>query len=232
MEKKTNWLFAAALIIAAFVLGWALKMPVSALKQYDRTVTVRGLATREVKADYAIAPFAYSLLGNDLQDLYRDVQQKNKVVINYLKASGITDDEITVSAPSFEDRRTYDNNSGYIYQMTSVITVGTTKVDNIIELKMHQGTLMEQGVAMAADNWQYSATYSFQGLNDIKPAMIEEATKNAREAAQKFAADSDSKVGKIKSATQGQFSIEDRDSNTPYIKNVRVVTYVDYYLKD
>lgn len=232
MEKKTNWLFAAALIIAAFVLGWALKMPVSALKQYDRTVTVRGLATREVKADYAIAPFAYSLLGNDLQDLYRDVQQKNKVVINYLKASGITDDEITVSAPSFEDRRTYDNNSGYIYQMTSVITVGTTEVDNIIELKMHQGTLMEQGVAMAADNWQYSATYSFQGLNDIKPAMIEEATKNAREAAQKFAADSDSKVGKIKSATQGQFSIEDRDSNTPYIKNVRVVTYVDYYLKD
>lgn len=232
MEKKSNGLLAAALIIAAFVLGWSLKMPVSALKQYDRTVTVRGLATREVKADYVIAPFAFSLLGNDLQDLYLDVQQKNAIVINYLKAAGITDAEITVASPSFEDRRSYDNNGGYVYQMTSVITVGTTKVDDIINLKMHQGTLMEQGVAMAADNWQYSATYSFKGLNEIKPAMIEEATKNAREAAQKFAADSDSKVGKIKSATQGQFSIEDRDSNTPYIKNVRVVTYVDYYLKD
>lgn len=232
MEKKTNWLPAAALIIAAFVLGLSLKMPVSTFKKYDRTVSVRGLATREVKADYAIAPFAYSLLGNDLQELYREVQQKNRAVINYLKASGITDQEITVAAPSFEDRRTYGNNGGYVYQMTSVITVGTTKVDNIIELKMHQGTLMEKGVPMAADNWQYSATYSFKGLNDIKPAMIEEATKNAREAAQKFAADSDSRLGKIKNATQGLFSIEDRDSNTPYIKNVRVVTYVDYYLKD
>ena len=232
MEKKNNGLLAAALIIAAFVLGWALKMPVSALKQYDRTVAVRGLATREVKADYAIAPFAFSLLGNDLQDLYREVQQKNKIVIAYLKAAGITDDEITVGSPSFEDRRTWDNNSGYIYQMSSVVTVGTTKVDNVIDLKMRQGELMEKGVAMSADNWQHAATYSFKGLNDIKPAMIEEATKSARGAAQKFADDSDSKLGKIKSATQGQFSISDRDSNTPYIKDVRVVTYVDFYLKD
>lgn len=233
MEKKSSWLVAVALIISAFVLGWALKMPVSAMRQYDRTVSVRGLATKEVKADYAIAPFAYSILGNDLQELYRSVQQKNKIVIEYLKSAGITDDEITVASPSFNDRRSWENNSGYIYEMTSVITVGTKKVDSIIELRMNQGKLMEKGVAMATDSdWSYRTTYSFRGLNDIKPGMIEEATKNAREAAQKFAADSDSKLGKIKSATQGQFSIEDRDSNTPYIKNVRVVTYVDFYLKD
>ena len=62
--------------------------------------------------------------------------------------------------------------------------------------------------------------------------MIEEATKNAREAAEKFAQDSDSKLGKIKKASQGQFSISDRDSNTPYIKSVRVVSSVDYLLDD
>ena len=74
--------------------------------------------------------------------------------------------------------------------------------------------------------------FSYNGLNDIKPEMIEEATANAREAAQKFAKDSDSRLGKIKTATQGQFTITDRDSNTPYIKNVRVVTNVVYYLND
>lgn len=233
MKKTTSWVLAAALIIAAFVLGWALKMPVGALKQYDRTVSVRGLATKEVKADYAIAPFGYSILGNDLPAMYRQIQESNDAVIRFLKQAGIEESEISVSAPEVNDRRTWDYTSrnGYDYQMTSVITVGTPKVDAIIALQQQQGTLMEQGIAMLS-GWEYRPTYSFNGLNDIKPAMIEDATKNAREAAQKFAADSESKLGKIKSAQQGQFSIEDRDSNTPYIKNVRVVTYVDFYLKD
>ena len=80
--------------------------------------------------------------------------------------------------------------------------------------------------------WDHQTEYSFNGLNDIKPAMIEEATVNAREAAEKFAKDSNSKLGKIRQASQGQFSISDRDINTPYIKNVRVVTNVVYYLND
>lgn len=62
--------------------------------------------------------------------------------------------------------------------------------------------------------------------------MIEEATKNARASAEKFAQDSGSSLGKIRRANQGQFSITDRDSNTPYIKSVRVVTTVEYFLKD
>ena len=75
-------------------------------------------------------------------------------------------------------------------------------------------------------------TYDFTGLNEIKPAMVEEATKNARATAEKFAADSGSEIGKIKSASQGQFSIENRDPNTPYIKNVRVVITMQYQLED
>ena len=231
MKKSTNWLLAAALVIAAFVLGWALKMPVNELKQYDRTVSVRGLATKEVKADYAIAPFAYSLLGNDIQSLYQDVKRKNEVYIDFIKSYGINADEISVSTPDFTDRRTWDNRSGYDFQVTSVITVGTQNVDAITRILAEQSRLMEKNI-VPLTGWEYRPSYSFRGLNDIKPAMIEEATKNAREAAQKFAADSNSKLGKIKNATQGQFSIEDRDSNTPYIKNVRVVTYVDFYLKD
>ena len=62
--------------------------------------------------------------------------------------------------------------------------------------------------------------------------MIEEATISAREAALKFAKDSQSTLGKIKKATQGQFSITNRDENTPHIKNVRVVSTIEYYLED
>ena len=231
MNKTTNWLLAAALIIAAFVLGWAFKMPVSALKQYDRTVSVRGLATKEVKADYAIAPFAYSLLGNDMQSLYQEIKRKNEIFIDFIKSYGIPSEEISVSTPQFTDRRTWDNNSGYAFQVTSVITVGTKNVDAVIRMMTEQSRLMEKNI-VPLTGWEYRPTYSFRGLNDIKPEMIEEATKNAREAAMKFAADSDSKLGKIKNATQGQFSIDDRDENTPFVKKVRVVTNVQYFLED
>ena len=95
-----------------------------------------------------------------------------------------------------------------------------------------QGELLTQGVAVSATDYQNQITYDYTDLNKIKPKMIEEATKNAREAADKFAKDSESHLGKIKDASQGQFSIEDRDANTPFIKEVRVVSTIDYYLKD
>ena len=100
------------------------------------------------------------------------------------------------------------------------------------ELISRQAELLKQGIAITAGDYNYRTIYEYTDLNTIKPEMIAEATQNAREAADKFAADSQSELGQIKSATQGQFSIEDRDPYTPYIKNVRVVTYVNYYLED
>ena len=87
-------------------------------------------------------------------------------------------------------------------------------------------------MAIAASDYENKVTYEFTDLNSIKPEMIANATKAAREAGNQFAEDSNSKLGKIKTATQGQFSIVDRDSNTPYIKNVRVVSNVEFYLED
>ena len=80
-------------------------------------------------------------------------------------------------------------------------------------------------------DYRFNVSYEFTGLNEVKPEMIEEATRNARAAAEKFAKDSDSRLGKIRNASQGQFSIANRDENTPYIKTVRVVTTINYYLK-
>lgn len=217
------------LIVGAILLGNAIK----ASRADDRIVSVKGLCEREVKADRVICPFAYKEGGNNLQQLYNTIEQKNGVIIDFLKDAGLEEQEITVAAPKLVDTRTEWSGSQnqYNYIITSVVTVCTDKVDKIVQLQSRQGELLQKGIA-TTNNWEYQTVYSFTGLNEIKPAMIEIATKNARETAEKFAEDSNSELGKIKRATQGQFTITDRDSNTPYMKNVRVVTSVDYYLKD
>ena len=109
------------------------------------------------------------------------------------------------------------------------MSVATSDVDKVLSAMSNQAELIQQGILFQQS---YRTQFSFNGLNEIKPAMIEEATKNARAAAQKFAEDSGSKIGQIRRASQGQFTISDRDSNTPSIKRVRIVTTVEYYLKD
>lgn len=236
MERKEHckngilgYCLLVGLIVSALLLGNAIK----ASRADDRIVSVKGLCEREVKADNVICPFAYKEGGDDLQQLYRIIEQKNAIIINFLKSAGISEGEISVAAPKVVDTRTEWSGSQnrYAYIVTSVVTVCTDKVDEIIRLQSQQGELLQQGIATTS-GWEYPTVYTFTKLNEIKPAMIETATKNARETAEKFAADSESRLGKIKRATQGQFTITDRDSNTPYMKNVRVVTSVDFYLKD
>ena len=118
------------------------------------------------------------------------------------------------------------------YSITSVVTVSSDQVDKVRGLILRQGDLLSMGIPVQAQDYSNSISYDFTGLNDIKPEMIAEATRNAREAAKKFSDDSDSELGKIKSARQGQFTIEDRDAYTPYIKTVRVVTSLTYFLED
>ena len=103
-------------------------------------------------------------------------------------------------------------------------------MDLVLNLMSRQSDLLKKGVVTGGNSWENPVEFKYEGLNDIKPQMIEEATMNAREAAEKFAKDSQSRLGKIKTANQGTFTIENRDSNTPYIKRVRVVTSVTYYL--
>ena len=199
------------MIVASIILGVSVILAVSNFKSYDRTVTVKGLCEMEVKADKVIYPLAFKVAGNNLD---------------------FTDEEITVSLPQVSDR----DAEGYTqrsmrYIITSVITVYSTKVDKSLEMREDLAGLHKKGITLIADSWSYQPSYMFEGLNSVKPGMIEEATSNAREAAQKFADDSGSRLGKIRTASQGQFSISDRDANTPYIKKVRVVTSVVYYLK-
>ena len=223
------------IMVGLVVLGLMVPRAVEKYRSYDRTVNVKGLCEMEVKADKVIWPIIYKVMSNDLQSIYTQTDSGNAVIVEFLKAGGISPDEITVSVPQISDKLaneygSYDRTFRYI--ATNVVTVYTSDVDKVLALMSQQSDLLKKGIVTEANSWENPVEFKYEGLNDIKPAMIEEATKNAREAAQKFAKDSDSKLGKIKTANQGTFTIENRDSNTPYIKKVRVVTSVTYYLKN
>ncbi len=226
---------AAILALGIFLGGVAIKKGLDNFADRDRKVTVKGLAEMEVPADKVTWPLLYKELGNDLPTLYEQIKTTNGTIVAFLRKNGIKDDEITVNAPEIIDMQAdrYNNNpQPYRYNVTSVITVTSNQVALVSKLIKEQSELLKQGIAIISGDYRSNVQYEYTSLNKIKPQMIEEATKNARESAAKFAKDSESKLGSIKRANQGQFSIEDRDANTPYIKKVRVVSTIDYSLDD
>lgn len=231
-----NWRIEAVILaIGMLLLGVFIKNGFSEFAQKDRSVNVKGLAEMEVPADKVTWPLVYKSLGNDLSVLYDDIKRSNQTILGFLKEKGIEEAEISVNAPEIIDQKAerYSNNdSPYRYNVTSVITVTSIKVDLVRKLISEQGELLKRGIAITGGDYRYNVSFEYTSLNKIKPGMIEEATRNAREAAEKFAKDSESELGKIRHASQGQFSISDRDANTPYIKKVRVVTTIEYSLED
>lgn len=230
-------LFSGLFIMAGLVvLGMMIPRAVEKYRSYDRVVNVKGLCEREVKADKVIWPVVYKVMANDVQSIYDQTDTYNGQIISFLEAGGIKAGEITVAVPQISDKLANeygDNNRAFRYIAKNVITVCTSDVDAVLALMSKQSELLKKGIVTGGSNeWENPVEFKYEGLNEIKPSMIEEATVNAREAAEKFAKDSDSRLGKIKTASQGTFTIENRDSNTPYIKKVRVVTSVTYYLKN
>lgn len=204
-------------------------------RQLDRSVTVKGLAEQEHPANIAIWPIRYVRPGNNLQELVAALEADAGRVEKFLLSYGFDASELTINPPDIVDKQAnnYGNDeSRFRYSATGLVTVYTTKVDTVRDAKSLLIDLGKQGVTVSSNEYQSRAEYIFTGLNDVKPGMVEQATRNARAVAEKFAADSASTLGKIKSARQGQFSISDRDSNTPHIKKVRIVSTLEYYLAD
>lgn len=226
---------AIILAVAILCLGVFFYRAQIDVKDRDRVVFVRGLAEREVSADFVIWPIVYKEVGNDLAELSATLQSKSQILEKFLLENGVKKEDITYSTPAIVDADGELYSGGkhaYRYVATVVATVATNDVALVRKVMEKQSELLKHGIAFSGSDYQYRTVYSFNGLNEIKPAMIDEATRNARTAAEKFAKDSDSKLGKIKTATQGVFSIENRDENTPHIKKVRVVTNVQYFLED
>lgn len=230
MNYLRNIVFPLILAVGMLALGLCIRSGFSSLSTKNRFVDVRGLAERTVKANQVTWPVQYTITGDDLPALYQQCTDKNKIVLDFLTSNGIPASEISVNPPNIDDisANAWNDKARFKYSLTSTMTVHTTQVDKVRELLNRQGELLNQGIAFA----NLSINYTYTDLNKIKPEMIVEATKNAREAAEQFAKDSESVLGKIKTATQGYFSIEDSDPSTPYVKNIRVVTNVTYYLED
>ncbi len=232
---KDKLLSATILAVGIIVMGLCLKAGMDNFTEKDRKVTVKGLAEKEVKADKVTWPIVSKELGNDLPKLYDRIADKQLTIKRFLIANGISENEITINAPQVVDLSAdqyNENRREYRYNVTLVITVTSNHVDRVRGIIARQGELLKQGVAIVSGEYNNQVTYSLESFKTMKPTMMTEAIENAEKTASQFAKNSKSTLNKIVSADQGQFSIDDRDANTPWIKRVRVVTTVTYSLKD
>lgn len=233
---KNNRIYEAAIMaIAIVVLGLCIKWGIDDFANKDRKVTVKGLAEKEVEADKVTWPILSKEMGNNLPELYNLIAVKQAKIKKFLVDAGIKETDISVNASKVIDMNAdqYSNNTRpYRYIITSIITVTSGNVKLVRSIIARQGELLKQGIAIVGGDYENPTVYEYVSFTSMKPKMMEEAISNAEKTAQQFAENSHSKLNKIVSADQGQFSIEDRDQNTPWIKKVRVVTTVTYSLKD
>ncbi len=234
--KDLDWLKVVVLGLAVVLAGYFIGNMHKTGKQYDRYVQVKGLSEREVKADLAVWPINIVLTGNDLATLKGQLEKQNEDVYQFFVKQGFEPDEITRGMVNITDANAnqYNNaqNNRFRYVAQSDFTVRTREIEKLQKALEASLELMSKGIVLGSKNQWRPIEYVFTGLNELKPPMIEEATKNAREVAEKFARDSNSEVGEIRIARQGLFSINDRDQNTPQIKIVRVVSTFDFQLKN
>lgn len=225
-----------SLVLGLSSLGYLLGSFAVTVKEYERTVTVKGLAEQEHVADIVIWPIQYTAADNDLGALYATIDSNNTSIREFLESNGLPASAVTMAPPAITDRLAQSYGDGsraeFRYTATQALTVYSPDIELVRSLMSSLSDLGREGIVFSGAEYHLQPEYLFTRLNDIKPAMIEEATREARAAAVKFADDSNSELGKIRNASQGQFSISDRDRNNPHIKNVRVVVSVEYYLSD
>jgi len=234
-NNKVNVIGIAALALAVFASGFAISKGISSPKSFQRTVTVRGLSERECEADMAVWPVTFTVSGNDLPSIRKEIQVKKEIIFDFLKGHDITSEEITVKEPAITDTSTNiyldQNQQRDKYHAKAVLFVRSSNVQAVGKALVDSINLMDNGIALT-NEYDSQIQYLFTALNEIKPEMIAEATQNARKAAEQFAHDSGSTVGKIQNASQGLFSIEDAAPGLPERKVIRVVTNIEYILTD
>jgi len=242
-------LLGALLALGMIVGGMLLGMKVRDFKRADRYVEVKGLVERTVKSDSATWPITFSETGDQLPTVFAATEKDKDAVMQFLATQGFTPQSISVGSISVTDKTTNqfgNNSSGPRFMVQETVTVTSGDVDRVAAANAKTEDLVKAGIVVQSTQGQPSVTYTFNGLNALKPDMITEATKNARDSASRFAADSGSKVGEIRSANQGVFSISaanagsatgdegvaDTSGDGSIMKKVRVVSTIDYYLTD
>lgn len=231
MQNKNNFYFLGiCLVIASIVIS----LGFSSINPKEASVSVRGLAQREVNADLAVWQLSFGLGDNNLENLQKSIKEKSEIVSLYLKDKGLNERDFSVLSPSITnnllDPYINQEKMQYIYIAKLNFLIRTDKISAVKKANEGLLELVDKGIAIKQD-YENKINYEFTKLNNIKPEMIALATKNARKAAEQFAKDSNSNLGKIKHATQGLFSIENAATGLEERKIVRVVTQIQYLLK-
>jgi hypothetical protein len=252
LETERSSLFVPAAVVGVCLLlglvvgGWVLGSEIKDIRLADRYVTVKGLVERTVKSDMAIWPVSFKEAGNDLPQVFAKSEADKDTVLKFFAAQGVQSNEISIGQIKVTDKLANEyggNNTGPRYIVEQTVTVQSANVDKIAKAGEKTADLVQAGIVVGDNHGQGGIKYKFNGLNALKPDMITEATRNARSSADRFAADSGSQVGSIRSASQGVFSISAADSvstgsgdgggdsgDASIMKKVRVVATVDYYL--
>ena len=229
-SKFNNIIISVSIVVSSIILAFG----ISKISTENRTVSVRGLAEREVDADLAVWKMSYTIGQDNLAQLQKNLDSNNMQIIEFLREYNLTENDFSILSPEINDVTTniYLDSSkrAFNYVAKQNILIRSNKIQDVMNASKNTSQLLGKGIAISSD-YDNKVNYYFNGLNQIKPQMIEEATKNARIAAEQFARDSQSKVGKIQTATQGLFSIEAAAPGLEHKKNVRVVTTIVYTLK-
>ena len=232
-ERKTTTILAALLVgLGLLGAGWFASQGMARLKTQDRYVVVKGSAERVVDADLLVWPLPHSVGGNDLADVQRQLTANTGAIRSFFLDAGFQAGEIVVSPPRLEDRWAYaygDNRPPERFRYANTVILRTNDVPKALQAMRNSGQLVARGVMLDQGS---QPEFDYTKLNDIKPGLIAEATANARESAEQFAKDSGSRLAGIRNANQGVVTISDRDQGSPQVKKVRVVTTVEYFLRD
>jgi hypothetical protein len=233
---KQSRIIEACIVAAAVVIfGLLFKAVLDNFTNRDRKVTVKGLSEIEVPADQVTWSITTVETGNDLQQVYANSSAKIGKISKFLTDNGIASSDISVGTPIVTDNeadRWSADRIPFRFKIKTVLSVNSNEVDKVRGLISRQGELLQQGIAIINNEYSEPVSYSYVSFQEMKPRMMEEAIANAQATAKQFAQNSGSRLGKILSADQGQFSINSKDENNPQIKKLRVVTTITYQLKN
>jgi len=248
MKTDRFWIIAVALIVSfglnALLIGRALQR----FKMEDRSVSVKGLSEREVKADLVVWNVQTRVVYDNLMEGSNKIEEAKNKIVDFLIQNQIQKEDIITEGISVIDKRAnqYDNNqqmNSPRYLISQMIQIRSNNVDLVQKVSRMTGELLQAGVVISNNEYGNPIQFYFTKLNDIKPEMISEATQKAREAALKFANENDANLGRLKKANQGLFTIVDRtaslssgeggyaSSTVDMYKNVRVVISTEYSIK-
>jgi uncharacterized protein len=230
-SKTASIVLGLSFIFGLVGFGLLLGEAARGYKRLDEYVTVKGLSEREAPANLVIWPVSFGLSDENLGKLQERMRSSREIVHQFLKASGFDETEISNAPPNIREFRTVPTKEDPTvrpprYDANVTVLLRTKKVAAVKMALENCDKLVEQGILLTSAD---RAQFLFTGLNEIKPSMIEEANRNARVAAERFAGDSGMKIGRIRHAFQGPFEIEDVDASSPDRKTIRVVTTVDFF---